>query len=180
MQICRSLAGYSYGQADEVRRAMGKKKMDVMALHRNYFINGKVNDNGEVEIEGASGAACQGNGRAAFRPNVRFRPICVQQKPRRGLRLRILSDGLLQALSSRGVSCGSAEQPHNQHRRHKKIYRLRKGEQHRFSASGHQQVGSELHRGKRENTFRACRQSKISAPAAWKKSLRKEKPTEIS
>ena len=53
MQICRSLAGYSYGQADEVRRAMGKKKMDVMALHRNYFINGKVNDNGEVEIEGA-------------------------------------------------------------------------------------------------------------------------------
>ena len=31
MQICRSLAGYSYGQADEVRRAMGKKKMDVMA-----------------------------------------------------------------------------------------------------------------------------------------------------
>ena len=53
MQICRSLAGYSYGQADEVRRTMGKKKMDVMALHRNYFINGKVNDNGEVEIEGA-------------------------------------------------------------------------------------------------------------------------------
>ena len=53
MQICRSLAGYSYGQADEVRRAMGKKKMDVMAMHRNYFINGKVNDRGEVEIEGA-------------------------------------------------------------------------------------------------------------------------------
>ena len=53
MQICRSLAGYSYGQADEVRRAMGKKKMDVMALHRNYVNSGKVNDNGEVEIEGA-------------------------------------------------------------------------------------------------------------------------------
>ena len=53
LQICRSLAGYSSGQAEEVRRAMGKKKMDVMALHRNYFINGKVNDNGEVEIEGA-------------------------------------------------------------------------------------------------------------------------------
>ena len=53
MQICLSLPGYSYGQAEEDRRAMGKKKMDVMALHRNYFINGKVNDNGEVEIEGA-------------------------------------------------------------------------------------------------------------------------------
>ena len=39
MQICRELAGYSYGQADLVRRAMSKKKADVMekergALHR--------------------------------------------------------------------------------------------------------------------------------------------------
>ena len=30
MQICRKLAGYSYGRADLVRRAMSKKKHDVM------------------------------------------------------------------------------------------------------------------------------------------------------
>ncbi len=40
MEICRKMAGYSYGQADLVRRAMGKKKADVMAAERNHFIGG--------------------------------------------------------------------------------------------------------------------------------------------
>ncbi len=40
MQICRTLAGYSYGQSDLVRRAMAKKKADVMAAERSHFING--------------------------------------------------------------------------------------------------------------------------------------------
>ena len=34
MQICRQLAGYSYGRADLVRRAMAKKKHDVMEKER--------------------------------------------------------------------------------------------------------------------------------------------------
>ena len=38
MQIVRDLAGYSLGRADLVRRAMGKKKLDVMAKEREYFI----------------------------------------------------------------------------------------------------------------------------------------------
>ena len=33
MQICRELAGFSYGQADLVRRAMAKKKHDVCLLY---------------------------------------------------------------------------------------------------------------------------------------------------
>lgn len=40
MQICRELAGYSYGQADLVRRAMSKKKADVMEKERGHFISG--------------------------------------------------------------------------------------------------------------------------------------------
>ncbi len=52
MQIVRDLAGYSLGRADLVRRAMGKKKLDVMAKEREYFIYGKLNENGEVEIPG--------------------------------------------------------------------------------------------------------------------------------
>ncbi|WP_274953445.1 DNA polymerase III subunit alpha [Angelakisella massiliensis] len=40
MQICRELAGYSYGQADLVRRAMAKKKADVMEKERGNFIAG--------------------------------------------------------------------------------------------------------------------------------------------
>ncbi|MCL2637053.1 MAG: DNA polymerase III subunit alpha [Oscillospiraceae bacterium] len=40
MQICRELAGYSYGRADLVRRAMSKKKADVMQKEREAFISG--------------------------------------------------------------------------------------------------------------------------------------------
>lgn len=42
MQICRKLAGYSYGRADLVRRAMAKKKADVMAKEREVFVSGAV------------------------------------------------------------------------------------------------------------------------------------------
>ncbi len=42
MQICRKLAGYSYGRADLVRRAMAKKKSDVMAKERDVFVEGAV------------------------------------------------------------------------------------------------------------------------------------------
>ncbi len=44
MQICRVMAGYSYGRADLVRRAMSKKKADVMEKERPAFIEGAVNN----------------------------------------------------------------------------------------------------------------------------------------
>lgn len=40
MQIFRELAGYSYGRADIVRRAMSKKKISVMQQERETFIEG--------------------------------------------------------------------------------------------------------------------------------------------
>ena len=42
MQICRELAGFSYGQADLVRRAMSKKKHDVMEKERQHFVYGNT------------------------------------------------------------------------------------------------------------------------------------------
>ncbi len=40
MQIFRTLAGYSFGHADIVRRAMSKKKADVMAAEKQSFLDG--------------------------------------------------------------------------------------------------------------------------------------------
>ncbi|MCQ2414126.1 MAG: OB-fold nucleic acid binding domain-containing protein [Clostridia bacterium] len=40
MQICRTLAGYSYARADIVRRAMAKKKTEAMLAEREDFLNG--------------------------------------------------------------------------------------------------------------------------------------------
>ena len=53
MQICRELAGYSYGRADIVRRAMSKKKHDVMQKERENFVHGMVDENGNIICEGA-------------------------------------------------------------------------------------------------------------------------------
>jgi DNA polymerase-3 subunit alpha len=40
MQIAREIAGYSLGQADILRKAMGKKKKEVMAEQKKKFIEG--------------------------------------------------------------------------------------------------------------------------------------------
>lgn len=52
MQIVQKLAGYSLGRADLVRRAMGKKKADIMEKEKEYFINGKLNDDGTIDVPG--------------------------------------------------------------------------------------------------------------------------------
>lgn len=57
MQIVRDLAGYSYGRSDLVRRAMSKKKADVMEKERQYFVYGKVNEDGTIDVPG-----CERNG----------------------------------------------------------------------------------------------------------------------
>ena len=52
MQIVRDLAGYSLGRADLVRRAMGKKKLDVMAKEREIFIHGQLDEDGNMLVPG--------------------------------------------------------------------------------------------------------------------------------
>src|SRR5262249_749356 len=42
MQIARDLAGYSFGEADLLRRAMGKKIREEMAKQRVRFVTGAV------------------------------------------------------------------------------------------------------------------------------------------
>ena len=55
MQICRELAGFSLGQADLVRRAMSKKKHDVMERERQHFVYGNKEPGSEC-------AGCVANG----------------------------------------------------------------------------------------------------------------------
>ncbi len=53
MRIVRELAGYSYGRSDLVRRAMSKKKADVMERERKNFVYGN-------EEEGVKGCIANG------------------------------------------------------------------------------------------------------------------------
>lgn len=67
METVRKLGGYSYGRSDLVRRAMSKKKMDVMAKERQLFIHGLDDENGQPIIAG-----CIRNGVSERAANIIF------------------------------------------------------------------------------------------------------------
>lgn len=50
MNVARIVAGYTLGQADMLRRAMGKKKADEMAKHRELFLAGAKERNYNTEV----------------------------------------------------------------------------------------------------------------------------------
>ncbi len=52
MQIVRELAGFSMGQSDNVRRAMAKKKPEILSRYKNIFIHGGEDENGKY-VKGA-------------------------------------------------------------------------------------------------------------------------------
>lgn len=52
MQVFQALGGYNMGQADNVRRIMGKKKVDKMAYEKEKFINGWKDPEGKKDIDG--------------------------------------------------------------------------------------------------------------------------------
>ncbi len=56
MNICRDIAGFSYGRADIIRRAMSKKKAKEMENERHAFIFGETDENGNVVCHGAVAA----------------------------------------------------------------------------------------------------------------------------
>ncbi|MBR3979234.1 MAG: DNA polymerase III subunit alpha [Oscillospiraceae bacterium] len=58
IEIFRSLGGYTMGQADNIRRAISKKKMKVIEQERNVFVYGD-------EAQGISGAMAKGVPEAA-------------------------------------------------------------------------------------------------------------------
>ncbi|MBQ4557843.1 MAG: DNA polymerase III subunit alpha [Clostridia bacterium] len=53
MRIVQDMAGYTLGQADMVRRMMGKKKLDAMKAEKAVFLYGKPAENGKPAIDGA-------------------------------------------------------------------------------------------------------------------------------
>ncbi|MBE7053329.1 MAG: DNA polymerase III subunit alpha [Ruminococcaceae bacterium] len=52
MEIFKTLAGYSLGRADKVRRAMAKKKHEELKKEKEIFINGLKDEHGNVIIKG--------------------------------------------------------------------------------------------------------------------------------
>ena len=76
MQISNRMAGYSLGDADILRRAMGKKKPEEMAKQRERFIKGALEGGFHAEED-----------REDFRSDGAVRRLRLQQVPLGGLRL---------------------------------------------------------------------------------------------
>lgn len=53
MQIASRLAGFSLGQSDMLRRAMGKKKPEVIAKERGHFVEGCVSNGIDASVAGS-------------------------------------------------------------------------------------------------------------------------------
>lgn len=53
MQMCQVIAGYTMGQADGVRKIMGKKMKDKLPAEKEKFLNGWVDPEGKKSIDGA-------------------------------------------------------------------------------------------------------------------------------
>ncbi|MBP0001157.1 MAG: DNA polymerase III subunit alpha [Cyanobacteria bacterium SID2] len=66
MKIAQDMAGYSLGEADLLRRAMGKKKMAEMQKHRGIFIDGSAKNGVNKNIA-----------EALFEQMVKFAEYCL-------------------------------------------------------------------------------------------------------
>ena len=93
MQIASALAGYSLGEADLLRRAMGKKKQEIMDEQRAGFIERALAPR-HPEDGGGEG----------LRPHGALRRLRLQQVALRRLRRRRLPDRLPQGQPSRWSS----------------------------------------------------------------------------
>jgi DNA polymerase-3 subunit alpha len=104
MQIAQVLAGYSLGEADLLRRAMGKKIKEEMDKQRARF------------VEGAVERGLQAAGRHDLRSARQVRRLRLQQVPRRRLRAGRLSDRLSEGEPSGRVPRRLDDARHVQHR----------------------------------------------------------------
>ena len=82
MQIARDLAGFTMGQADELRKVMGKKQKDKIPYYREQFITGCAANGIDADAGGGH-----------LRVHRTVRGLRLQQVARRRIRLDRLSDG---------------------------------------------------------------------------------------
>ena len=107
MAAANRLAGYSLGQSDLLRRAMGKKDKEKMAKERDNFIEGCARDEQDPGEKGERD----------FRFAGEICRLRIQQKPQRGLRIDQLSDRVSEGELSGRIHGRIAEQRDQQHRK---------------------------------------------------------------
>ena len=109
MQIVRDLAGYSMGRSDLVRRAMAKKKHDVMAQGEGVSSSTASSDpDGSIDVPGAvRRGVSEQVAEHLFEEMTAFASYAFNKSARRGLRRGRPADRLAQGALSRPVHGGA-------------------------------------------------------------------------
>ena len=152
MQAAQILAGYSLGQADLLRRAMGKKIRKEMQAQRAHFVKGATE-------RGIERVAC----RRDLRPARALRRIRLQQEPRRGLCAGRLPDRVSEGELSGRVHGGVDDARHGQHRQAVGIPRRGRAARHQGRAAVGQSLGRGV-RGRRQHDLLRARRAQRRRP----------------
>ena len=147
MAAANRLAGYSLGQSDLLRRAMGKKDKEKMAKERANFIAGCERDEQDPGEESERD----------FRFAREIRRLRIQQKSQRRLRGDQLSDGVSEGELSGRIHGRFVEQRNQQHRQDFDLRRRMQTDGHSDSAAGYEPERLEIHAGSCSGTASAPR-----------------------
>ncbi len=134
MQISNRLAGYSLGEADMLRRAMGKKKVEEMAKQRERFVEG-AKANGLPQQEG----------RKDFRPDGAVRRLRLQQVALGRLRVSRLRHRVPEGALPARVHVRAADLGNRQHRQGGEVHQRMPRNGHSGAAARRQFERSRFH-----------------------------------
>ena len=165
MQIANRLASFSLGEADILRRAMGKKKKEEMAAQRAKFMAGCADQQGSRE-----------KGRAHLQPDGRICRLRLQQIAFLRLRAARVPNRLSQDSLSGGIHGRAAHLRSGRHRKNREVHQRSARHEHFHSSARRERERSVLHaRGEAirfglaaiknvgENTAKAIRESRLAA-----------------
>ena len=146
MRIASVLAGFTLGQSDVLRKAMGKKDPKVMAKQREAFLDGAQREGHQRE-----------EGHQDLRPDGVLRRLRLQQVALDGLRLPGLPDRLPQGQLPAALRRGAADHRGRQHRQARALHRRVPRPRHRRAAARHQREPAALHGRARRRALRPDR-----------------------
>ncbi len=135
MRISNVLAGFTLGEADLLRKAMGKKKADVMAAMRAKFVDGREEERPHREEGGAH-----------LRPDGALRRLRLQQVALDRLRLPRVSDGVPEGELPVALRRGAADHRSAEHRQAGAVPRRVPRPRHPGAAARRQREPAPLHR----------------------------------
>ncbi len=146
MQIAQIMGGYSLGEADLLRRAMGKKKKEEMDQQRARFTSGALERGYDAELAGLP-----------VRTDGQVRGLRLQQIPRRALRPDRLSNRMVQSQLPGGVLRRLHEPGHVQHRQVGGVLSGRQALRRVGASARHQPLRRRFRGGRRRGALRPGR-----------------------